>query len=99
MMNLNMSVAEVKSALAQTWGAAGTVNELPSAGTRLAVGSAVIEVSDEPHTGCEKFHARYGGDAHRFVNTRAHRGLNLRGINARVVEPGVVRRGDAIRKL
>ena len=68
-------------------------------GTRLAVGSAVIEVSDEPHTGCEKFHARFGGDAHRFVNTRAHRGLNLRGINARVVEPGVVRRGDAIRKL
>jgi hypothetical protein len=68
-------------------------------GTRLAVGSAVIEVSDEPHTGCEKFHARFGGAAHRFVNTRANRGLNLRGINARIVEPGVVRRGDPIRKL
>jgi len=34
LMNLNVSVAEVKSALAQTWGAAGTMNELPSAGTR-----------------------------------------------------------------
>ena len=75
-----------------------TAANLPP-GTRLAVGSAVVEVSDEPHTGCAKFHARFGGAAHRFVNTRANRGLNLRGINARIVEPGVVRRGDPIRKL
>jgi MOSC domain-containing protein YiiM len=33
------------------------------------------------------------------VNTKEHRHLNLRGINARIVEPGTVRRGDAIRKL
>jgi hypothetical protein len=33
------------------------------------------------------------------VNTQVHRHLHLRGINARVVEPGTVRRGDAIRKL
>ena len=46
-----------------------------------------------------QFHARFGGAAHRFVNTRANRGLNLRGINARIVEPGIVRRGDLIRKL
>jgi MOSC domain-containing protein YiiM len=75
-----------------------TAANLPP-GTRLELGSAVIEVSAEPHTGCAKFHARFGGPAHRFVNTRAHRGLNLRGINARIVEPGTVRRGDAIRKL
>jgi hypothetical protein len=75
-----------------------TAASLPP-GTRLAVGSAVIEVSDEPHTGCAKFHARFGGAAHRFVNTKGHRGLNLRGINARVVEPGIVRRGDTIRTL
>ena len=68
-------------------------------GTRLELGSAVIEVSEEPHTGCAKFVARFGHAAHRFVNTRAHRGLNLRGINARIVEPGTVRRGDAIHKL
>jgi hypothetical protein len=69
------------------------------AGTRLALGTAVIEVSELPHDGCVKFSARFGNDAHRFVNTKAHRHLNLRGINARIVEPGVVRRGDAIRKL
>ena len=68
-------------------------------GTRLALGTAVIEVTAEPHTGCAKFVARFGSDAHRFVNTKAHRHLRLRGLNARVVEPGTVRRGDAIRKL
>ncbi len=68
-------------------------------GTRLAIGTAVIEVSEEPHTGCAKFVARFGGAAHRFVNTKAHRGLNLRGINTRIVQPGTVRSGDAIRKL
>ncbi len=69
------------------------------AGTRLAVGSAVIEVTPEPHTGCAKFHARFGGDAHRFVNTKQHRHLRLRGLNAKVVEPGTVATGDTIRKL
>ena len=69
------------------------------AGTRLALGTAVIEVSEEPHDGCVKFSNRFGKDAHRFVNTKTHRHLNLRGVNARVVEPGTIRRGDTIRKL
>jgi hypothetical protein len=68
-------------------------------GTRLALGSAVIEVTDQPHTGCAKFSARFGAAAHTFVNTRAHRHLRLRGLNARIVEPGTVGAGDAIRKL
>jgi len=68
-------------------------------GTRLALGSAVIEVTDQPHTGCAKFSARFGAAAHTFVNTKAHRHLRLRGLNARVVEPGTVGAGDAIRKL
>ena len=68
-------------------------------GTRLALGSAVIEVTPEPHTGCAKFHARFGGDAHRFVNTKEHRHLRLRGLNAKVIEPGTVAAGDTIRKL
>jgi MOSC domain-containing protein YiiM len=68
-------------------------------GTRLALGTAVIEVTAEPHTGCAKFHARFGGDAHRFVNTKQHRHLRLRGLNAKVVKPGTVSAGDAIRKL
>ena len=68
-------------------------------GTRLAVGSAVIEVTDDPHTGCKKFSARFGLEALLFVNSPDGRALNLRGINTRVVEPGTVRVGDAIRRL
>ncbi len=69
------------------------------AGTRLALGSAVIEVSPLPHTGCAKFIERFGRDSGRFVNTGPGRELNLRGINAIVVEGGRVRVGDRISKL
>jgi hypothetical protein len=69
------------------------------AGTRLAVGDAVIEVTPPPHTGCAKFLSRFGVDAHKFVNAKEHRPLRLRGLCARVVEPGAVRPGDAVRKL
>ena len=69
------------------------------AGTRLGVGTAVLELTTEPHTGCDKFRARFGGAAVKFVNGGTYRHLRLRGANARVVEPGVVRRGDAIRVL
>jgi hypothetical protein len=69
------------------------------AGTRLALGTAVLEVTAEPHTGCAKFVARFGRAAHRFVNSRSHRDLRLRGLNAKVAVPGTVRTGDAIRKL
>ena len=69
------------------------------AGARLALGGAVVEVSAEPHTGCKKFVARFGLDAMRFVNSPEGRALRLRGLNARVVEPGVVRAGDEIRVL
>ena len=68
-------------------------------GTRLAVGTAVIEVTDDPHTGCKKFSARFGLEALKFVNSPEGRALNLRGINTRVVEAGTVRVGDAIRRL
>ncbi len=66
--------------------------------TRLAIGGAVIEVTDQPHTGCAKFSSRFGPDALRFINSEAGRSLNLRGINARVIEPGPIHRGDRIRK-
>ncbi len=69
------------------------------AGTRLAVGSAVIEVTDQPHLGCKKFRERFGEDALRFVNSTVGRQLRLRGVNTRVVRSGRVVLGDPIRKL
>jgi hypothetical protein len=69
------------------------------AGTRLSLGSAVIEVTPPPHTGCRKFVARFGPDAMRFVNSPAGRRLRLRGLNARVVRPGRIRVGDVVRKI
>ena len=68
-------------------------------GTRLAVGSAVIEVTAQPHTGCSKFAARFGRDAVKFVNSPVGKQLHLRGINARVVQPGVIRVGDVVKKM
>jgi len=71
---------------------------LPS-GTQLEIGSAVVEVTPPPHTGCHKFAARFGPDATKLVNSPEGRQLNLRGINAKVVKPGTVRVGDYVRKL
>jgi MOSC domain-containing protein YiiM len=68
-------------------------------GSRVQIGSAVIEFSEAPHTGCAKFSARFGNDALRFVNSPTGRELRLRGANCRVVVAGTVRAGDAIRKL
>lgn len=69
------------------------------AGTRLAVGGAVVEISASPHTGCVKFVERFGPDAGRFVNVGVGRALRLRGVNAFVVEGGTVATGDPVRKL
>jgi hypothetical protein len=68
-------------------------------GTRLALGSAVIEVTAQPHNGCKKFVARFGLDAMKFVNSPVGKELHLRGINGKVVQPGVIRVGDVARKL
>ncbi len=68
------------------------------AGTRLAIGSAVIEVTPPPHTGCKKFVVRFGLDAMKFVNSPLGKQLHLRGINAKVVKSGVFRVGDVVKK-
>ncbi len=73
-----------------------STGNLPT-GTRLAIGSAVIEVSAKPHTGCAKFAQRYGMDAARWVNSDKEQ--RYRGINAMVIQGGTVRRGDRITKL
>ncbi len=68
-------------------------------GTRLAFESAVIEVTSQPHTGCQKFVSRFGLDAMKFVNSALGRQLQLRGINARVVTPGRIRVGERVRRI
>lgn len=109
-MQLNIMSARVIALIAQDddrWQLAGdqlfvdmdlsTANLPP--GTRLALGSAVIEVTPEPHTGCEKFVNRFGVDATKFVNSATGRELRLRGLNAKVVHPGAIRVGDLVKKL
>lgn len=67
-------------------------------GTRLSIGSALLEITDVPYKGCKKFAERFGVDATRFVNGREGLRLHLRGIYARIVEPGVVAVGDLMAK-
>ena len=104
---MNSRVLEVLAGPVDLWPLAGdqlcvdldlSEDNLP-AGTRLAVGEALIEVTAKPHTGCAKFIARYGLAAQRWVNSRAGRELRLRGINTRVVKPGTIRVGDRVKKV
>jgi hypothetical protein len=109
-MQLNVMNARVIALVAQEkarWALAGdqlyldldvSIENLP-AGQQLAVGSAVIEVTPIPHTGCKKFIARYGLDSVRFVNSPIGKSLRLRGLNAKVVQPGTVKVGDVVRKI
>ena len=69
------------------------------AGARISIGSAVLEVTAPPHTGCQKFVSRFGVDAMKFVNSEVGRELCLRGINAKVVQDGTIRVGDTAKKI
>ena len=68
------------------------------AGTQLQVGSAVIEITAQPHLGCNQFAARFGKDAVKVVNSSTGKQLRLRGINAKIVRAGTVRVGDLVKK-
>lgn len=69
------------------------------AGTRLSIGTAIIEVTAKPHTGCKKFSARFGQDALKFISAPENKALRLRGINTRVIQSGEFKVGDRIRKI
>jgi hypothetical protein len=103
---MNTRVAALLAGTPERWALAGdqlyvdldlSEESLPP-GTRLALGSALIEVTAEPHTGCVKFSGRFGPAALRFVSTPTGRALRLRGMYAKVVEGGMVRTGDTIRR-
>jgi hypothetical protein len=108
-MQLNIMNARVAALVAQEktrWALSGdqlfidmdlSAANLPP-GTRLALGSAVIEITAQPHNGCQKFVERFGLDAMTFVNSPVGKELHLRGVNAKVVRPGVIRVGDAVTK-
>ena len=68
-------------------------------GTRLAIGSAILQVSPDPHSGCNKFSARFGVEAMKFVNSPEGKRLHLRGINTRVIQAGIIQVGDTVRKV
>jgi hypothetical protein len=109
-MQLNLMNSRVIALVAQSedrWALAGDQifvdldlgkENLP-AGTRLAMGTAIVEVTAVPHLGCKKFTARFGLEAMKFVNSRRGKKLCLRGINAKVVKPGRVGTGDRIQRV
>jgi MOSC domain-containing protein YiiM len=59
----------------------------------------MVEVTEPPHTGCAKFAGRFGADALAWASGGAGRQQRRRGMHVRVLESGIVRPGDAIRKL
>ena len=67
-------------------------------GTRLQIGTAIIEVTAKPHTGCAKFTHRFGLAAHRWINGATGKQQQLRGICAKVVRAGRISTGDIIVK-
>ena len=109
-MQLNIMNARVITLLAQQkerWALAGdqlymdldlSAENVPP-GTRLSLGEAVIEVTDQPHTGCKKFAARFGLDALKFISSPVGKQLQLRGINAKVIRSGAIRIGDTVKKV
>ena len=109
-MQLNVMNSRVIALVAQDrerWPLAGdqlyidmdlSAENLP-AGTRLQLGSAIIEVTPEPHTGCKKFVSRFGLDAMKFVNSTVGTQLHLRGINAKVLQAGIVCTGQTVKKI
>jgi hypothetical protein len=109
-MQVNIMNARVTALVAQAkerWSLAGdqlyidmdlSKENLP-AGSRLQIGSAVLEVSQLPHTGCSKFVSRFGVEAMKFVNSKVGKQLCLRGINAKVVQAGTIKTGQTAKKL
>ena len=101
---MNSRVARAIAETEEEWALAGdqiyvdmdlSHENLP-VGTHLQVGSAMIRISEQPHTGCKKFVERFGADALRFVNVGRGAESRFRGLNAQIVESGTVSVGDKV---
>jgi hypothetical protein len=68
-------------------------------GQRIAIGTAVLEITPYPHFGCKKFTERFGHDVIRFVNAPEAKAQRRRGVYARVVQPGTICMGDDVTKI
>ena len=109
-MQLNIMNARAISLIAQEkdrWKLAGdqlyidielSDENLPT-GSKLKIGSAIIEITAIPHNGCKKFTERFGIDAVKFVNSPIGKELHLRGINAKVLKAGTISVGGIVEKL
>lgn len=67
------------------------------AGQLLAVGTAVLRVSEVWNDACAKWKVRHGEAAYAWV--RAHPELRLRGVLCSIDQDGVIRNGDAVEVL
>lgn len=104
---INARLAQLVAQSPERWALAGdqfyvdmdlSEENLP-VGQRLALGTAVLEITDQLHSGCLKFSQRFGKDALKFVNQPEGRALRLRGVYAYVVQPGRIQMGDTIQKI
>lgn len=68
-------------------------------GQLLAVGTAVLRVSEVFNEGCAKWKVRYGSEAYDWVRRPDHRDYRLRGILCSIEQDGVIRLGDAVEVL
>ena len=75
-----------------------SMDNLP-VGQQLSIGTAILQITDIAHTGCEQFIERYGKAAKAWVNSPLGKQMRLRGIYARVIQAGFIKTGDAIAKI